>query len=57
MSRKKYKIDPFNRKDAASLAAGSVMDFFKKHKWKMISFFPNAPCASSLCPLKKKNLH
>ena len=30
---------------AAALAAGSMAKFFKDQNWKIISFFPNTPCA------------
>lgn len=30
---------------ASSWAAGSVARFFKGKKWKIVSFFPNCPCA------------
>lgn len=33
-------------KTASSMAASSVAKFFKEKGWKIISFFPNASCAS-----------
>ena len=40
-------------KEAASLAASSILNYFKEHKWKIISFFPNASCVGRDCPLEK----
>jgi len=32
---------------AGTLAAASLMQYFLDHDWKVISFFPNSPCALS----------
>lgn len=40
-----------DNKTASTLAASSVVRFFKERNWKIISFFPNTPC----CEKKNKN--
>ena len=42
---KKSKKDGENADSAC--AASSLMQYFLEHDWKIISFFPNLPCALS----------
>ena len=42
-----------NQEDAATLAAGSVAEYFKEKNWKIISFFPNSQCAQKAYPRQK----
>lgn len=36
-------------KEASTLAAGSIAQYFTENNWKIISFFPNSPCAQNQC--------
>ena len=45
-------------KEASTLAASSLVHFFKQRDWKIVSFFPNSPCARKAdtiakCPKQK----
>lgn len=35
---------PCDRKEAGSMAASSVAQYFKSKDWKIVSFFPNSVC-------------
>lgn len=41
-------------KNASTLAAASLAQFFKEKNWKIITFFPNSPCAKESVKASKK---
>lgn len=46
MSEKGNKpVSGCDAKTASTLAASSLIRFFQKKHWKIVSFFPNSPCA------------
>lgn len=46
MSDKKCQLeDEEDSYTAGTMAACSIMQFFKRHNWQIISFFPNSVCA------------
>ena len=48
MNKKEVKkISPSKEKNAGTLAACGLMEFFHSKNWKIISFFPNAVEAGS----------
>lgn len=54
MSKKlKGTAGVYDSKNASSLAAASIMHYFRERDWKIVSFFPNAVCAGSKACKKK----
>ena len=43
-------------KNASTLAAASVAQYFKEKNWKIITFFPNSPCAKKGTKILKKTM-
>ena len=54
MSEKARKAEVCDAKTASTLAAASIMHYYRERNWKIISFFPNAVCAGSK-KCKKQN--
>ena len=40
---------------ASTLAAASIIEYFKKNNWQIVSFFPNSACAHKACIFEEKS--
>ena len=50
--QEKRAVSACDPKTASTLAAASVMQFFRGKTWKIVSFFPNSPCARTQNDIK-----
>ena len=58
MREKKSKVkDECKQEDSATLAASSIAQYFTSNNWKIVSFFPNSPCAHKNVPSNKEDSH